>query len=33
VAGDRLPEQAIRIGAAVIFAIIGVISLVDAALG
>ncbi len=33
VAGDRLPERAIRIGAAVIFAIIGVISLVDAAVG
>ncbi len=32
-AGDRLPERAIRIGAAVVFAIIGTISLVDAAIG
>ena len=33
VAGDRLPQRAIRIGAATIFAIIGVISLVAAAVG
>ena len=33
VAGDRLPERAIRIGAAVLFARIGIISLIDAAIG
>ncbi len=33
VAGDRLPQRAIRIGAATIFAIIGVLSLVAAAVG
>jgi putative Ca2+/H+ antiporter (TMEM165/GDT1 family) len=33
VAGDRLPERAIRIGAAILFALIGIASLVEAALG
>jgi Ca2+/H+ antiporter, TMEM165/GDT1 family len=33
VAGDRLPERAIRIGAAALFALIGIASLVEAALG
>jgi putative Ca2+/H+ antiporter (TMEM165/GDT1 family) len=32
-AGDRLPQRAIRYGAAVIFAIIGVLALVGAAIG
>jgi putative Ca2+/H+ antiporter (TMEM165/GDT1 family) len=33
VAGDRLPKQAIRIGAAVLFALIGIASLIEAAIG
>jgi putative Ca2+/H+ antiporter (TMEM165/GDT1 family) len=33
VAGNRLPERAIRIGAAVLFAVIGVASLIEAAIG
>ncbi len=33
IAGDRLPERAIRIGAAVLFALIGIASLVEAAIG
>lgn len=33
VAGDRLPQRAIRVGAAIIFAVIGVASLADAAIG
>lgn len=33
IAGDRLPEKAIRIGAAILFFLIGVASLVEAALG
>ena len=33
VAGDRLPERAIRIGAAVLFALIGIASLIEAAIG
>ena len=33
IAGDRLPEKAIRIGAAILFFLIGIASLVEAALG
>jgi Ca2+/H+ antiporter, TMEM165/GDT1 family len=33
IAGDRLPEKAIRIGAAILFLLIGIASLVEAALG
>ena len=33
IAGDRLPEKAIRIGAAILFFLIGIASLIEAALG
>ncbi len=33
IAGDRLPERAIRIGAAVLFLLIGIASLIEAAIG